>query len=100
MIMRPIPANFVIILLGLLFAGLIAGCASTPPPTTERGILGDVTQLTSGFDRAGEAYFSPKMDWIIFQATPHGEADYQMYVAPLNLGLKNSPTTAPSIGSP
>jgi Tol biopolymer transport system component len=59
-----------------------AGCASHPP-TSEKGILSDVTQLTSGFDRAGEAYFSPRMDWIVFQATPKGESNYQMYVAPL-----------------
>ena len=41
--------------------------------------LSDVVQLTTGFTRAGEAYFSPDMKWIIFQAnTP-----YQMYVAEL-----------------
>jgi Tol biopolymer transport system component len=45
--------------------------------------LSDVVQLTRGFDRAGEAYFSPDAKWIIFQATPPGEQHYQMYVAPL-----------------
>jgi len=35
--------------------------------------LTDVTQLTQGFDRAGEAYFSTDMSWIIFQGTPKGE---------------------------
>ena len=43
--------------------------------------LSDVVQLTSGFDRAGEAYFSPDMKWIIFQATAPGEQHYGMYVA-------------------
>ena len=61
------------------------GCASQKPsqnsPTSESEILTGVTQLTDGFARAGEAYFSPKMDWIVFQATPKGESDYQMYVA-------------------
>ncbi len=61
---------------------LAAGCRA-PAPTSETGILSNVQQLTSGFDRAGEAYFSPGMRWIIFQATPKGESDYQMYVAPL-----------------
>ncbi len=43
--------------------------------------LSDVVQLTSGFDRAGEAYFSPDMKWIVFQATAPGEQHYGMYVA-------------------
>ena len=45
--------------------------------------LSDVVQLTSGFSRAGEAYFSADSKWIIFQATPQGEQHYQMYVARL-----------------
>jgi Tol biopolymer transport system component len=45
--------------------------------------LSDVVQLTKDFDRAGEAYFSPDMNWIIFQATPKGEKQYAMYVAKL-----------------
>src|SRR5690348_1775694 len=45
--------------------------------------LSDVIQLTKGFERAGEAYFSPDMNWIIFQATPKGEKQYAMYVAKL-----------------
>lgn len=45
--------------------------------------LSDVVQLTRGFDRAGEAYFSADGGWIIFQATPRGEQHYQMYVARL-----------------
>jgi len=57
---------------------------ATPPGTSsEADTLSDVVQLTQGFDRAGEAYFSPDMKWIIFQASPKGEKHYQMYVAPL-----------------
>jgi Tol biopolymer transport system component len=41
--------------------------------------LTDVVQLTTGFARAGEAYFSPDMKWIIFQAN----SPYQMYLAEL-----------------
>jgi Tol biopolymer transport system component len=44
--------------------------------------LGPVVQLTTDFDRAGEAYFSHDMNWIIFQAMPHGEKQWQMFVAP------------------
>src|SRR4051812_27640264 len=43
--------------------------------------LSNVTQLTSGFEKAGEAYFSPDMKWIIFQAAPKGQQQYQMFVA-------------------
>ena len=45
--------------------------------------LTDVIELTSGFDRAGEAYFAPDMKWIIFQATSPGGQHYHMYVARL-----------------
>ena len=45
--------------------------------------LSDVVQLTRDFERAGEAYFSPDGNWIIFQATPKGEKQYAMYVAKL-----------------
>ena len=47
----------------------------------EEPALADVRQLTSGFERAGEAYFSPDMKWIVFQAVAPGGQHYQMYVA-------------------
>lgn len=65
---------------GGILAGLMVGCAKMP--TKESDTLSDITQLTTGFDRAGEAYFSNDMKWVIFQATPRGESQYQMYVAP------------------
>jgi Tol biopolymer transport system component len=61
---------------------LSAGCA-TQRPASEADVLWDITQLTHDFSRAGEAYFSRDMRWIVVQATPSGEANYQMYVAPL-----------------
>ncbi|HEX4795141.1 MAG TPA: hypothetical protein VH370_15205 [Humisphaera sp.] len=79
---------------------LLAGCnhsdaltaqtsASTAPTSRpfqdprEAAILVNPIQLTRNFDRAGEAYFSADMKYIIFQASPHGQPHYQMYVAPL-----------------
>ena len=88
----PLPLVKFVILSSLLCAAG-GGCAARPPEG-EDGILRDVTQLTAHFERAGEAYFSPKMDWIVFQATPHGEMNYQMYVAPLKLN------PAPFLGTP
>ncbi len=71
------------------------GSTATRPTTTTaaagdsaggaEAALDDVTQLSSNFSRAGEAYFSADMKWIVFQATPAGEQHYQMYLAPLNL---------------
>jgi Tol biopolymer transport system component len=69
-------------LLMILMAG---GCAARP--SSEIGILSQIVQLTDGFDRAGEAYFSHNMRWIVFQATPRGENVYQMYVAPVRVGV-------------
>jgi Tol biopolymer transport system component len=104
--------------LPLGIAGLLAGCghsngkpisavaaghptsqpATAPavPDPREAQYLTDVTQLTSGFKAAGEGYFSKDMKWIIFQATPEGETQYQMYVAPLEMGDGASP----KIGAP
>ncbi|HEX8340721.1 MAG TPA: hypothetical protein VF624_07425 [Tepidisphaeraceae bacterium] len=63
----------------LLF--VVGGCASAP--TKESDVFENITQLTSGYTAAGEAYFSPDMRWIVYQATPAGEGGYQMYVARL-----------------
>lgn len=60
----------------------------------ESPILAAPVQLTSGerFLKAGEQYFSPDMEWIIFQAVPvPGEGEtatdlYSMYVAKLKRG--------------
>jgi Tol biopolymer transport system component len=81
---------------GFAFVLFLIGCAQPQfnphPPKSEVRILTDVTQLTSGFDRAGEAYFSRDMRWIIFQAAPKGEKQYQMYVAPVQTGTRGAVT--------
>jgi TolB protein len=75
----------------ILTLTVAAGCAEPAfnrhPTKSEADCLGDIIQMTSGFDRAGEAYFSKDMHWIIFQAAPKGEKQYQMYVAPLQYEL-------------
>lgn len=55
------------------------------PGAEEKAILFDPVQLTHGFTRAGEGYFSNDMKCVIFQATPPGVAHYQMYVASLDM---------------
>ena len=51
--------------------------------SSEADTLSHILQLTRGFERAGEAYFSPDMKWIIFEAVPRGQQQYQMYLARL-----------------
>jgi Tol biopolymer transport system component len=62
-----------------------AGCQQpefNPTPTTgEFNSLSEPIQLTHGFTRAGEAYFSPDMKWIIFQASMKPGEDFVMYLA-------------------
>lgn len=80
----------------ILILMAVSGCAtprfkaaSLPPFGDESRILSDIVQLTSqdmGFLKAGEAYFSPDMKSIIFQATPHGKSEYQIYTMDLASG--------------
>ena len=37
-----------------------------------------------GFEKAGEGYFSPDGNTIIFQAVPTGQKNYQIYTMDLN----------------
>jgi Tol biopolymer transport system component len=45
--------------------------------------LADIRQVTFGLPRAGEGYFSPDGEWIVYQAYPIGYPFYQIYVQPL-----------------
>jgi Tol biopolymer transport system component len=72
---------FVLITFALLLS-FGSGCAHfAKPPTDESSTLRHVRQMTSGFARAGEGYFSSDMEWIVFQAVPLGEEHYAMYLA-------------------
>jgi Tol biopolymer transport system component len=56
------------------------------PTSDEAKFLSNITQLTTqkmGLLNAGEAYFSPAGDMIIFQATPIGASEYQIYTLDL-----------------
>lgn len=49
---------------------------------SEEPCLKNIRQITfqeMGFEKAGEAYFSPDSSTIIFQAVPQGETNYQIY---------------------
>ena len=55
----------------------------------EQQILQNIRQLTfpdMGFEKAGEAYFSPDAKKIVFQAVPKGQEHYQIYIMDLEQG--------------
>ena len=49
----------------------------------ESNFLSNVRQVTAGFDKAGEGYFSPDGKQIIYQAVPRGYPFYQIYTQSL-----------------
>lgn len=58
--------------------------------------LNNIQQLTfpsMGFQKAGEAYFSPDGRSIIFQAVPNGQEQYQIYVMHLDEGIPRMVST-------
>ena len=59
-----------------------------PPTVTddaaEAKYLANQRQVTFGLPRAGEGYFSPTGDWIVYQAYPIGYPFYQIYVQKLD----------------
>lgn len=61
--------------LAIVFCGFVWADA-------EEVCLRNIRQVTfpcMGFEKAGESYFSPDGESIIFQAVPLGETDYQIY---------------------
>ncbi|MGE0757593.1 MAG: biopolymer transporter Tol [Pirellulaceae bacterium] len=52
----------------------------------EQKFLGEVRQVTSGFEKAGEGYFSPDGRTIVYQAVPAGYPFYQIYTQRLDGG--------------
>lgn len=72
------------ILMCSMFCLLLCG---SPLQGSEEKYLENIKQLTfpsMGFEKAGEAYFSPNDELIIFQAVPNGQKHYQMFVMPFN----------------
>lgn len=64
--------------------------------TLEQQNLSNIQQLTTplmGFEKAGEAYFSPDGQTIIFQAVPKGQEHYQIYTMNLAIGIPSMVST-------
>ena len=65
-------------------SGFAADEAPNPEPASiEIQFLSNVRQVTSGFEKAGEGYFSPDGTQIIYQAIRAGYPFYQIYTQPL-----------------
>ena len=82
-------------MLSLLALSTVLLIGPDPPSNTEADAneakhLGNIRQVTTGFAKAGEGYFSPDGKAIIFQAARPGEDDYQIYTLSLAPGAKPS----------
>lgn len=76
------------LLLGVCLSAAEFGFAADEDPdqaaaSVESQFLGDVRQVTSGFEKAGEGYFSPDGTQIIYQAIRADYPFYQIYTQPL-----------------
>ncbi len=71
-----------------MLTALLFVILGAPPVVTddaaEAKYLANQRQVTLGLPRAGEGYFSPKGDWIVYQAYPIGYPFYQIYVQKLD----------------
>lgn len=76
--MRRLKMFFLVVFLS--FGNFVHG---EEPSSTEEKYLSDIRQVTSGFERAGEGYFSPDGKTIVYQAYPPGYPFYQIYTQPL-----------------
>src|SRR5205814_2653860 len=77
---------------------ILAGMALVMSPvcgqdSTEAKFLSNTRQVTSGFVKAGEGYFSPDGKQIIYQAQPLDYPFYQIYTQPLR-GAGVSPASS------
>jgi TolB protein len=66
-----------------LAASWLPLAAAGADDSVEPKYLDNVRQVTSGFVKAGEGYFSPDGKTIIYQAVPQGYPFYQIYKQPL-----------------
>jgi Tol biopolymer transport system component len=82
MLRRLTPALFP---LALLFsASLLPADDSPDDAAAEAEHLDNIRRVTFGLPRAGEGYFSPDGEWIVYQAYPLGYPFYQIYVQALD----------------
>jgi Tol biopolymer transport system component len=57
----------------------VTNSSSSKKPSIESKYLKNIRQVTSGMVKAGEGYFSPDGETVIYQAVPEGYPFYQIY---------------------
>lgn len=75
-----------LIALGLQLAGFADLRGQDRKASEEARFLSNVRQVTNGFEKAGEGYFSPDGKTIIYQAVTREYPFYQIYKQPLEGG--------------
>lgn len=66
-----------------LAASVVVGLAGVADDSIESKCLANARQVTFGFTKAGEGYFSPDGLAIVFQAVPKDYVFYQIFTQPL-----------------
>ena len=69
--------------LALFFVLMVYARPGWAEESIEAKYLGNVRQVTTGFVKAGEGYFSPDMETIIYQAIEKKYPFYQIFTQPL-----------------
>jgi Tol biopolymer transport system component len=77
----------------LLFFSTVWGNAECDQEKISFSNIRQVTFSSMGFEKAGESYFSPDGESIIFQAVPQGEKHYQIYTMDLKVGVPKMVST-------
>ena len=75
----------------------VGALAHAADPSIEPQFLSSVRQVTSGFAKAGEGYFSPDGKTIIYQAQPLDYPFYQIYLQPTPLAVHESPKSVAAL---
>ena len=70
----------------LLLSWMAAASSTVADDAVEGKFLSNIRQVTTGFVKAGEGYFSPDGTQIIYQAQPQDYPFYQIYTQPLSGG--------------
>jgi len=69
---------------GVVLLSAVLVNAEEPKESVEPTFLSNIRQVTDGFEKAGEGYFSPDGKTIIYQAVPREYPFYQIYTQPLD----------------
>lgn len=70
-------------ILALSLCGIVTVHAEDRKESVESRFLTNIRQVTTGFEKAGEGYFSPDGKTIVFQAVTREYPFYQIYKQPL-----------------